>query len=232
MLADCRRELTSLISLRQQIGTVRGSALAELRAQVTAAASSASSLAEKTVANAASAGAVDPAARAAAALQTIRDAARDYYDRKLFDPYLKFSSVEDEAAYRERERESKEAYDREMAKGTTEGQRRAAEILHRQLEDAGAHGATESPDYAPTLERVRQAQTALESSRSNEPATSSSAAKSDSATPAPDDDFSDVLAALKEAGVTTDSPPSQGSGHGLTEATRSAAVQSAATGRR
>lgn len=77
----------------------------------------------------------------------------DFYERKIFDPYLRFASVEDEEAYRKREEAYRKAIDAAMAKGTPEGDLEALALANRQLRDAGAHGASAAPEFAGTLAR-------------------------------------------------------------------------------
>jgi hypothetical protein len=94
------------------------------------------------------------------------------YERKIFEPYLHFTSKEDEDAYRKREAETKRAIEDALKLNTPEGNLRAAELSAAQLKDAGAHGADKSPDYAPLLQQTNAAKTALESAlvRSEQPA--------------------------------------------------------------
>ncbi len=61
----------------------------------------------------------------------------DYYDRKIFEPYLRFASAEDEAAYREREERRRNEIEEARALGTPEGDLRAAKLAQEQLKDAG-----------------------------------------------------------------------------------------------
>jgi hypothetical protein len=78
----------------------------------------------------------------------------DFYVRKIFDPYLRFGSPEDEAAYRKREAERERAIKEALAEGTPEGNLRASQLAVEQLKDAGAHGADRSPQYQPALDAL------------------------------------------------------------------------------
>jgi len=64
-----------------------------------------------------------------------------------YDPYLQFSGEEDEATYRRREAERQARFNAETAKNTPEGNLNAAGAAVGQMADAGAHGATNSPEF-------------------------------------------------------------------------------------
>ena len=89
------------------------------------------------------------------AQQTIAELDDDLYKRKIFDGFLKFSSDEDERAYRKREEENRRALAAARAKGTPEGDLEALAIERRQLLDAGAHGADRSEEW---LQRMKQSE--------------------------------------------------------------------------
>lgn len=121
--------------------------------------------------------------------------AHDYYDRRMFDSYLKFASVEDEDEYRRREQERKQAIEKALAERTPEGDLRALDLSIEQLKDAGAHGAKRSPDYQPELDNMTEHRAALKTALS--PQVDTVSAKAESGKPAPD-----PIAALKAAGVS------------------------------
>lgn len=77
--------------------------------------------------------------------------ANELFERKVFDPYLHFNSIEEETAYREREAQRKRAMEAALAEHTAHGDHRAAVLVYEQTVDAGAHGATASPDYQRVL---------------------------------------------------------------------------------
>lgn len=222
LIAETRMQMSGLAELRQQIALSSGSALTSLRADINAASGASASAAQQARAAATNAAAANanltPAERARANIEAVQ---RDLFENRVLDPYLQFKSAEDEAAYRKRERENKEAMDRESAKGTLQGDRNAAAILERQILDAGAHGANASPDYAPMLTQVRDAKAVL-----MQPVQQVSAkSATQDAGRAPDasarsqplaSELDDLLATLKAAGVTSDAGTSQG-GHGLAD---------------
>jgi hypothetical protein len=72
----------------------------------------------------------------------------DVYDKRIFDPYLHFSSAEDEAAYH-REAETKQYVDAQLGKHTPEGDLNASGGMIGEMLDAHAHGAGASPDFLP-----------------------------------------------------------------------------------
>ena len=106
---------------------------------------------------------------AAEALQAASDAARrqvaqfeqDFYEKKIFDPYLRFASPDDEEAYRKREAERHAEIKAANDKGTPQGSLEASRLALDQLNDAGAHGADRSPDYQPKLDAMRSARAQL-----------------------------------------------------------------------
>jgi len=72
---------------------------------------------------------------------------RDLFEKKIFDPYLKFTSADDEQEYRRREKERKDEIEALQKTGTPASLRRAAQLMGDQINDAGEHGATASPDF-------------------------------------------------------------------------------------
>jgi hypothetical protein len=213
----------ALQQLQKQVGSANLGSLLALRSDVTATAASASALANQmvtTTTNAAAANAnLTPAQRARANIEAI---GRDLFERRVLDPYLRFTSAEEEEAYRKRERERAEAFDREMAKGTSEGDRRALQIQKAQLDDAKAHGAEGAPELARFEQRTDQALADLQqvSEASNR---APSDPKPGVGTTPVDESIDDLLATLKAAGVSApaDGPPANGHGVALAAAKRS-----------
>ncbi|HEV7233753.1 MAG TPA: hypothetical protein VGN36_05865, partial [Sphingorhabdus sp.] len=160
-MCDGKAQLQLLAALQRQIGTASPAALAGLRSEIIATVNAAQAVAQHSRA-AANDDRPDRAMTAADARQAIAHIGRDIFSHRLLNPYLRFASPEDEEAYRKREEQNRKAYELELAKGTPEGNRRAAEILNRQLIDAQAHGADASPDFADLLTRAQIAQAALD----------------------------------------------------------------------
>lgn len=149
---------------------------------------------------------------------SVAEMSRDIYERRIFDPYLRFASEDDEAAYRRREEESRRAIERALAENTPEGDLRAARIMRDQLRDAAAHGADASPEFqrlnnrnAEDIDRLEVAlgrgqsrgQQAQPSQTSEPPA------------PATDEQLASVLATFRAAGIDGGIPATD-SQHGLT----------------
>lgn len=136
---------------------------------------------------------------------------------KDFDPYLKFSSAEDERAYRDREAARLAQIEKEKAKNTPEGDLNAVRLTKQQLGDAGQHGADRSPDYASRLSALddaeNQLQPAMQANRSTE--------KKSAPSPNHSDDLAAAMAAFADAGVK--GPPSDNPtiDHGLQSDTSS-----------
>lgn len=97
------------------------------------------------------------------------DFLHDFYERRIFDPYLTFSSPEEEQAYRQREEARQRAIEAARALGTPEGELRALQLAKEQLLDAGRYGADRSPDYEPMLGRIDDALTPLGQAISSPP---------------------------------------------------------------
>ncbi|MES2988724.1 MAG: hypothetical protein V4808_12525 [Pseudomonadota bacterium] len=141
--------------------------------------------------------------------------ARSYYEDRVLDQYLRFDSAKDEEDYRKREETNRRAIALELAKGTPEGDRRAREIMEKQLLDAKDHGADASPDFAPMLAKVQSAEAGIATARAanDQPAIQQGEAKA----PA-DTALGDVLATLQAAGVTALEPADRVD-HGLAGST-------------
>jgi hypothetical protein len=73
--------------------------------------------------------------------------ARDLFERRIFEPYLRFSSEADRIAFRQREREHKRYIDAQLAKNTPEGNYNASTGIVAYVLDAKDHGADRSPDW-------------------------------------------------------------------------------------
>ncbi|HEY1612082.1 MAG TPA: hypothetical protein VGF97_00135 [Rhizomicrobium sp.] len=158
----------------------------------------------------------------------------DYYHRRIFDPYLKFTSTEDEDTYRSREAERQRLIEKAQAENTPEGTLRATRLSIEQLKDAGAHGADKSPDFRPTMRALKQAESDLGSklpSAGNDKEAgdrlsvlSAGGQDTSAAQLAPD-----AIAALRKAGVVTADQKAEG--HGVSFRPASQAVdQSMAKG--
>lgn len=209
----------ALQQLQRTVGSANLGSLLALRGEVATAATSATALANQAIATAANAAAANanqtPALRARANIEALQ---RDLFENHVLDPYLQFTSAEDEEAYRQRERARKEEADRAMALGTPKGDRRAAELQQDQLRDAGAHGADRSPDYAGMVQRANAAMADLQPPRqaTEQSAPNAGAQPVQEGRPSPSDDgLGDILATLKATGVTTPATQASDAGHGV-----------------
>ncbi|MDP1735991.1 MAG: hypothetical protein Q8L23_00970 [Caulobacter sp.] len=180
--ADAQRE--GLGRLQHRLAQAHGAGLVSIRAEVSAFVAAAQAVAQqvRTVAATAQAAEVALHAASAAAHREVTDFVRDFYERKIFDPYLRFASTEDEEAYRRRESERQEAIRKALAEGTPEGDLRANRLAIAQLEDAGVHGADRSSAYAPMLGGLKDTERTLASRVAPEPEQT----RTSSATPAAD----------------------------------------------
>jgi len=150
--------------------------------------------------------------------------AGDYYEKRIFDPYLQFASAEDEEEYRRREEQRHLAIEKALAENTPEGNLRANRLAIDQLKDAGAHGAEASPAYQRNLSSLTGSEAKLSALVERQPAqTPSPTAKPVDILSAMDEVKPDqasaesAIAGLRNAGVVV----SEGNGHGVSH--RSAA---------
>lgn len=152
----------------------------------------------------------------------------DFYDRHVFDSYLKFTSGDDEEEYRRRAEERKHAIEKAMAEHTPEGDLRAANLSLDQLNDAGAHGADKSAAFNGWKKAITERRDNL-ASVIDQQQHSADATKTVQPDPLkdvkPDQNASpEALAGLRAAGVVI---APEGEGHGVT----AASGQSTAIGR-
>ncbi|MFT4075638.1 MAG: hypothetical protein QM647_08890 [Asticcacaulis sp.] len=216
---EMRGQLQILSSLSRFLPSVPLSALRQVQAEVATSVAAAGNLANQSQSLVTMAGVNGTADRmaelataSAAARQTTQDFMHDFYEKRIFDPYLHFASPEDEKEYREREAARQRAIEKAQAENTTEGNLVATKLAEEQLKDAGAHGADRSPQYRPSLDRLHQSATNLSASLSDEQNRNVDAAMS-AALPKKAD-HSEAAANLKNAGVVV-ADQSQ-TGHGVT----------------
>ena len=219
--AQGQAQLQALGQLQRQIGSMSLAGLAAMRGEIAGAINQALSIADQ---GRSASKAEDIDATLAAVSKQTRDTiaalSTDLFERRVFDPYLRFTSTDEESEYRRRE-EERQAYIRvELAKGTPEGTLNAANATVDQIKDAGAHGADRSPEYQRIFNEAIRAQ--------NE---QTAAIEQASTTPALDkakeleretetNEFDEIAAAFKASGVTLPDTELGGSkGHGLANAT-------------
>lgn len=217
-------QLQALAKLQRQIGDAGGPALASLRAEIATTVSESRAIIQQgaNAARGAEAAEIETLATASAAARaTAQSFMHDFYERKIFDPYLRFSSVEDEAEYRKREGAYRKAIDAELAKNTPEGDLAATKLARSQLADAGAHGADASPEFADRMASldggIDRLGSAIKSSRTERPltvGTNTVEKKAATSTPQTVAPLADVLATLQAAGISGIAQADQ-AGHGL-----------------
>lgn len=213
-LSDGKAQLQLLTALQRQIGTASSAALAGMRSEIIAVANATQAIAQQ---SRASANASDTATTLADVTnktrRTIQNVAQELFEQKKLDPYLQFVSAEDEAEYRKREAARKAYIDAELAKGTPQGALNAAAATREQLEDARDHGADRSPNFARMLAETEDAERTLSAAMPREAAPPAKQAEP----PKVADDFSDVLSAFRDAGVTITETVSADPAHGLAQ---------------
>lgn len=147
-------QLKTLASLERHIGSASPAELANLRSEVAASIAATASAVQdgkSAIADAVAASSLGLAGSAAAARQEVTNAMANM---RQFDAYLHFSSAEDEAEYHRREAERRAYIEAELAKGTPQGALNANGAAIGQMLDAGAHGASDSPEFQNQLSRL------------------------------------------------------------------------------
>lgn len=152
-LAAAGNQLQGLSQLQNRIARADGAGLASIRAEVTAFVAAAQVIANQAMASAATTQTAEAALHLAseAARREVTSFVEAFYEKRIFDPFLRFASAEDEEAYREREERRKHDIKEALGLGTPAGTLKANRLSREQMLDAGAHGADASPDYAPML---------------------------------------------------------------------------------
>lgn len=158
LIAECGTQLSFLSNLQQNIATATPATMASMHAEIAASMNAVAGIAQQAriAANDVALGSAQLAATTAATRQTVTDLSSDLYERRIFDPYLKFASPEDEAEYRKREAENQRYIREQLEKKTPEGTLNAAGGAADQMLDANAHGAGDSPDFALRWQRLRK----------------------------------------------------------------------------
>lgn len=219
IIAQGDAQLGALLALKQKLSNASPATLAMVRAEITAAVAVAANVAQQAQAALTAGNGPGLPANLAAASQAARSAVtsftEDFYEKKIFDPYLRFATPEDEERYRRDEAKRKEEIEKALALHTPEGDLRANTLALDQLKDAGVHGADQSPEYASRVSTLTTTKEVLaaEIEKKNAPERSqdrlgavASAPVTDAAALPPE-----MLAALRNVSL-----PDQGrTGHGL-----------------
>lgn len=222
-------QLQVLRGLSQFLPSAPLSALRQVQAEVAVSVAAAGNLTQQAQGLATLAGGGGTAERiaelataSAQARRVTQDFVHDFYEKRIFDRYLRFDSAEDEKEYREREAARQKAIEKAQAENTPEGNLRAGELAEAQLKDAGAHGADLSPEYQPKLDQLRQGNASLKAVISSPQQQQADAAVLAAAS-TNRADHAKAAAALKNAGVIV-ADQSQ-TGHGVTiDASLAAAI--------
>ena len=227
-LALAQSQLIALTRLQRRVSEVGAGGLASMCGEVTAMVAATQAVAQPGTAldvQAQKLAQVSLQQASVAARESVASFARDYYENRIFDRYLKFASVEDEEEYRRREEERKQAIDKALAEHTPRGDLRANQFAIDQLKDAGVHGAARSPEYKARLEQLqrtnRDLTNAVNESRDKSAAKTAADALDPNAEDPPAGISPDVIAQLRCAKVSAASnsaetcgaaPPPSGAG--------------------
>lgn len=205
-VANAESQLQRLALLGRKLDHASPEALRAMQAEVLAVIANAQQTAQQVSTATANARTAEVALHSAQAQarRVTDDFLHDFYERKIFDPYLTFSSPEEERAYREREEARQRAIEAARAQGTPQGELTALRLSQEQLEDAARFGADRSPEFAPTYNRVVQARGDLEQALGVSPEASQQASLQEPAVP-PSLVCPDIIASLRNAGVSVPS---------------------------
>lgn len=146
----------------------------------------------------------------------------DVYERKIFDPYLRFASADEEAAYRAREADRRRGIETALTDDTPRGNLSALRLANDQMLDASAHGASASPQFEPLRQTLLAREAELQAQVERQEAAAARAPRTQTnddplAAIKPSANLSpDLLASLRATGVTAES--GLGEGHGVTAA--------------
>jgi hypothetical protein len=232
-LTQAEAQLRGLSQLQRRIANADANGLIAVRAEVTASVAATQALLQQTQLGVSSVQSAQAALTAAseAAERTTTSFMQDYYDRRIFDPYLKFASTKDEEEYRRREDERRAAIEKAQAEHTPQGDLRALNLSIEQMKDAGAHGATSSSQFQPILKGIEGAKDRLATQIDASKSAALQKERNDAVT-APTQQASldgaitpDVIASLRAAQVAVADQAQEG--HGLTG--RSVAASNART---
>ena len=156
LIAECEDQRGALLALQQGLASASPAALQTMRREVAAAIGASQGVLQQV--RAATAGAAGESAQLAAAgaatRREVQSLHADLFERRIFDGNLRFTSNEDEEAYRQREAENRKTMERQLAANTPEGNLNAAGTAMGQMLDAHAHGAGASPDFLPRWNRL------------------------------------------------------------------------------
>jgi hypothetical protein len=219
VLADGQLQRQLLTNLERSLATGANLSGGSIRNEIAAAITVAANLGEQARQSISQRGSADLAAAQARTRATVLEIGRDIYERRIFDPYLRFASAEDEEAYRRREEENRRAIADALAENTPQGDLRAARIMDRQLQDAGAHGADASPQFRSLVDRNSENVTRLEAAVGERPSAerderSATQQQTPEPTPATSEQLASVLATFRAVGIDG-GIPAHHSGHGL-----------------
>ena len=143
-----RSNLQALGYLQRQIGTANPATLTALRGEVAAGAATSRAVAQQSRVTATTESASEKLADAITRSRAVVDSiVSDVFDRRIFDPYLRFGSTDEEAAYRQREADRRALIEAERAKGTPQGDLNASGAAVGQMADAYAHGDGYTPVF-------------------------------------------------------------------------------------
>ncbi|HEV7659330.1 MAG TPA: hypothetical protein VGO55_05745 [Allosphingosinicella sp.] len=221
VLADGQLQRQLLTNLERSLASGANLSSGSIRNEIAAAITVATNLGEQARQSISQRGNLDLATAQARTRATVMEIGRDFYERRIFDPYLRFTSTEDEEAYRRREEENRRAIADALAENTPAGDLRAARIMDRQLQDAGVHGADASPQFRALVDRNGQNMGRLEAAIGDrQPVRESERSgphpkNAEQPSPATPEQLASVLATFRAAGIGG-GLAAHDSGHGLT----------------
>lgn len=220
-LSQAEGQLQRLGGLQRRLEHAGPGALAAIRAEVVAsvAASQATAQLVRSSTSAAQAAEMALHAASAAAHRTVSSLAHAMFEEKKYDALLQFDTDAEKDAYAKRAAERQRYIEEQLALGTPQGNLNAARVMSDQLKDAGAHGASEHPDYANDVDKLARARADLEhamqtSTRQQAANDQRAIEAAETIAPAKSPELDAITAQLRAAGIVSTPPATEG--HGVT----------------
>lgn len=157
LVAECGTRVGALTALQKGVALAPVGSLAAMRPKIAASIAATAAIVEHARASTAAHGvkeAAQLAAASAAARSQVTALQSDLFERRIFDPFLRFATADDEAAYRRREADAQRYISAQLAEGTPEGDLNASGALVSRMLDAHSHGAGASHEFQARWSRL------------------------------------------------------------------------------
>lgn len=144
ILADAQSQRGLLVNLERTLTTGTTTFAASIRNEIAGTIAVAVNLGQQARSANDQRASIELAAAQAASRTQVQAIMRNMH---RFDPYLEFTSPEEEASYRRRESDRRSYIEQQQGRGTPEGDLNASAAAIGQMADAGMQGAATSPEF-------------------------------------------------------------------------------------